>query len=114
MNKKRDLTSFSDFETKTEKEQNQDQAQEKSEGQEVEGQKSEEKTEEKENAYEFYQKVIQEKKKKKTVEDTHQRATFLIDKELLKRLDKISKKERGLKTRLVNYAIEKMLDEIER
>ena len=54
------------------------------------------------------------KVKKQTIEDTHTRRTFLIDNNLLERLDKLSKKQkRGFGTYLVNYAIEKALIEIE-
>jgi hypothetical protein len=56
----------------------------------------------------------EEKANRKTVEETHIRSTFLFDKELAKRLDKLSKKKkRGFKTMFMNKAIEALLDEIE-
>lgn len=57
---------------------------------------------------------IIEKEKKKTIEDTHTRSTFLVHNDLLSRMDKLSKKrKRGFKTELVNHAIKDLLDEIE-
>lgn len=51
---------------------------------------------------------------KPTIEQTHTRATWLIRNDLLKRLDKIAKNQhRGFKTHIINYAIERILDEIE-
>lgn len=52
--------------------------------------------------------------KRPTVEQTHTRATWLIRNDLLKRLDKLAKnQQRGFKTHLVNYALERILDELE-
>lgn len=52
-------------------------------------------------------------KKKPTVEQTHTRATWLVRNDLLKALDELSKgKDRGFRTQLVNYAIEKAINEI--
>lgn len=53
--------------------------------------------------------------KKPTVEDTHTRGTFLIQNDLLKRLDTLAKgQKRGFKTKLVNYALKDFLDEVEK
>lgn len=52
--------------------------------------------------------------KRERVEDTHTRATFLIHNDLLKRLDKVSRGKRGYKKILVNRALERILDEIEK
>lgn len=51
---------------------------------------------------------------KPTIEETHTRGTWLIRNDLLKRLDKLAKhQQRGFKTHIVNWAIEKVLDELE-
>lgn len=53
-------------------------------------------------------------KKKPTVEETHTRQTYLIRNDLIKRLEKIAKKQdRGFKTALVNEGIKRLLDELE-
>jgi|SRR5699024_2318370 len=54
-------------------------------------------------------------KKKKRMEDTHTRRTFLVKNELLLRLDKISERinNTGFKTEFINFIIEKGLDELE-
>ncbi|MBM0067979.1 hypothetical protein [Alkalicoccobacillus gibsonii] len=53
--------------------------------------------------------------KKPTVEDTHTRGTFLIQNELLERLDALAKgQKRGFKTKLVNHALKEFLDQIEK
>lgn len=57
--------------------------------------------------------VYDEKSKRKTVEETHTRTTFLFDNELKKRLDKLAKNKRGFKTHFINSAIEALLDEME-
>lgn len=52
--------------------------------------------------------------KKPTVEETHTRGTWLIRNDLLKRLEKLARhQQRGFKTHLVNYALERVLDELE-
>ena len=52
--------------------------------------------------------------KRPTIEQTHTRATWLIRNDFLKRLDKLAKnQQRGFKTHLVNYALERILDELE-
>lgn len=57
---------------------------------------------------------FKEKAQKPTIEETHTRQTYLIKNEILTRLNKLAKGEkRGFKTDLVNYAIEKVIDEIE-
>jgi len=58
--------------------------------------------------------MYEEKTKKQTIDDTHQRATFLFRKDLAKRLDKLSKNKRGFKTMFLNKAIETLLDEYEK
>lgn len=58
--------------------------------------------------------AYKEKVSRKRVEDTHIRSTFLFDKELSKRLDKLSKGKRGFKTMFINKAIETLLDELEK
>lgn len=57
--------------------------------------------------------MYEAKKKKKTVEETHVRTTFLFDKELEKRLTKLAKGKRGFKTMFFNKAIESLLNEME-
>ncbi|MYL73049.1 hypothetical protein GLW00_19730 [Halobacillus litoralis] len=57
--------------------------------------------------------MYDEKSKRKTVEETHTRTTFLFDNELKKRLDKLAKNKRGFKTHFINSAIEALLDEME-
>jgi len=53
--------------------------------------------------------------KKPTIEETHTRGTWLIRNDLLKRLDKLAKhQQRGFKTYVVNYALESVLDELEK
>ncbi|MGX1195751.1 hypothetical protein [Metabacillus sp. SLBN-84] len=53
------------------------------------------------------------KSKKKTVEETHTRATFLFRTDLQKRLDNLANGKRGFKTMFLNKAIEALLDEME-
>ena len=48
------------------------------------------------------------------VEDTHKRSTFNVKRDLIKRLDKLSKGKHGFKTHFINYAIESSLDELEK
>lgn len=57
--------------------------------------------------------MYDEKTKKKTVEETHTRATFLFRKDLQTRLDKLAEGKRGFKTLFLNKAVEAMLDEVE-
>lgn len=57
--------------------------------------------------------LYKEKLQKEKVEDTHIRSTFLIQKDLKKRLDKVSKNKRGYKTLFINKAIQSLLDELE-
>lgn len=56
----------------------------------------------------------EEKKKAKTVEETHTRVTFLCRNDLAARLDKVSRGKRGFKTMALNKAIENLLDELEK
>lgn len=51
--------------------------------------------------------------KKPTIEETHTRNTLFIRNDLHKRLQKITKNKRGLKTMLVNEAVEAVLDILE-
>ena len=57
--------------------------------------------------------MYDEKSKKKTVEETHNRATFLFRKDLQDRLDKLAEGKRGFKTMFLNQAVEALLDEME-
>lgn len=53
--------------------------------------------------------------KKPTIEETHKRQTFLIEKQLLKRLNQIAKRNpKGFKTHFINYCIKKGLDELDK
>lgn len=55
------------------------------------------------------------KRSTQTVEETHKRQTYLIDKELIKRFDKLAKKEgRGFKTLVINSLLESYLNEAEK
>lgn len=52
-------------------------------------------------------------KKKPTVEETHTRQTYLIRNELIAELEQLAKgQDRGFKTQLVNYALEKAIREL--
>ncbi|GEN47184.1 hypothetical protein [Alkalibacillus haloalkaliphilus] len=58
-------------------------------------------------------KRLKQSARKKKMEDTHVRQTFLIEKELAKELDKITQKNaRGFKTEFINYAILQALKDI--
>ncbi|NDI36615.1 hypothetical protein [Chengkuizengella sediminis] len=55
---------------------------------------------------------LNKKKSKLKVEDTHTRATYLIENDILKKINALSeKKEKGFKTEFVNFALMKMLHE---
>lgn len=57
--------------------------------------------------------LIDQEKKKKTVEETHTRQTYLIRNDLLKELNKVSRKQgKGFKTKVINYALEQFLNDI--
>jgi hypothetical protein len=59
--------------------------------------------------------LIENEKKKKTVEETHTRQTYLIRNDILDRLQKNSMKQgKGFKTKVINYALEQFLDELEK
>lgn len=62
---------------------------------------------------EILQAKYKKKAKKPTVEETHVRTTFLFDRELSKRLDRMAKGKRGFKTMFYNEAIKALLDEME-
>ena len=52
---------------------------------------------------------------KPTVEETHKRVTFLLDKDVLRRLDLLaSNKKRGYKTQVFNTAVAMMVSELEK
>jgi len=54
------------------------------------------------------------KKEKLRMEDTHKRETFLVERELMKRVDKLAKsKGRGFKTLFINLAIAEQLNKEE-
>ncbi|MBP1996373.1 hypothetical protein [Paenibacillus eucommiae] len=59
--------------------------------------------------------ILQEEKiDKKQRKETHTKHPFFIRNDLLERLDSLSKlKGKGFKTNLINYALEKSLDELE-
>lgn len=52
--------------------------------------------------------------KKKNVEDTHVRTTFLLDAELSERLNKMADGKRGFKSLFFNRAVKNLLDELEK
>lgn len=54
-----------------------------------------------------------EKKRKPTIEESHTRNTLFIRNDLHKRMTRLTKNRRGLKTMLVNEAIEAVLDAVE-
>lgn len=57
---------------------------------------------------------FKEKATRKTVEDTHRRQTYLIHKELIKRLDRLARRQpKGFKTAVINEGIRRVLDEVE-
>lgn len=57
---------------------------------------------------------FKEKTTRKKVEETHRRQTYLINKELIKRLDRLARREsKGFKTALVNEGIRRLLNEVE-
>jgi hypothetical protein len=81
---------------------------------ELDMQKAEEKEAETSDDMDVLDAFKQKVKKRKTVEETHKRETFLLDKELLKRVDKIARKQpRGFKTFFYNKVIEAGLKAIE-
>lgn len=53
------------------------------------------------------------KSNKKTMEETHKRVTFMLDREVNKKLDDICKDKRGLKTILLNKAVKYIVDGFE-
>ncbi|EJQ77737.1 hypothetical protein LKL95_27680 [Bacillus cereus] len=52
-----------------------------------------------------------EKSKKPTIDDTHTRRTFLVEKELIKKLDRVAKGKRGFKTMAINKALKAILQD---
>lgn len=57
---------------------------------------------------------FEKRMRRPTVEQTHTRQTWLINNELLRRLNKVARNQgRGFKTHLINYALERVLDELE-
>ncbi|WP_422406924.1 MULTISPECIES: hypothetical protein [Gammaproteobacteria] len=53
------------------------------------------------------------KKSKPTIEDTHKRVTFLLDRELNDRLNRLAEGKNGFKTMFLNRAVKALLDELE-
>ena len=49
--------------------------------------------------------MFEEKTKKKTMEETHTRKTFLIENDLLKEFNKLTKNKRGYQTMLINEVL---------
>lgn len=73
-------------------------------------------SEENNNVDLFKQSVLnkyKEKKNKKTVEETHVRTTFLLEKDLAKRLDKLTKGKHGMKQLVLNDAVEAIVTALE-
>lgn len=58
-----------------------------------------------------YSKLLQNTKKQ-TMEDTHTRMTFLVKNELKDEFNDVCKGQWGLKTKLINKAIESMIEDI--
>ncbi|MEM1506249.1 hypothetical protein RG959_22975 [Domibacillus sp. 8LH] len=59
-----------------------------------------------------FSEIIEQKRNRLKIEDTHKRQTYFIRRDLIKEIEYLSKQEpRGFKTDLVNYAIEKLLRE---
>ena len=58
--------------------------------------------------------LYDERKKKKTVEETHKRTTFLLRNDLAKRLDALSRNKKGYKTLVLNQAVEAILNKLEK
>ena len=57
---------------------------------------------------------FEKRMRRPTVEQTHTRQTWLVNNELLRRLNKVARNQgRGFKTHLINYALERVLDELE-
>ncbi|MFS0728362.1 hypothetical protein [Paenibacillus sp. 1P07SE] len=60
-------------------------------------------------------KMLEVDRRKKTVEETHTRDTFLIENHLLDRLNRLAQLEgKGFKKKFINYVIEKEITNIER
>jgi uncharacterized protein (DUF4415 family) len=51
-----------------------------------------------------------EKSKKKTMEETHTRKTFLIENELLKEFNRLTKNKRGYQTMLINEVLRAVIN----
>lgn len=54
--------------------------------------------------------MFEEKSKKKTMEETHTRKTFLIENELLKEFNKLTKNKRGYQTMLINEVLRAVIE----
>ncbi|KAA0957689.1 hypothetical protein FQ085_06465 [Planococcus sp. ANT_H30] len=52
-------------------------------------------------------------KPKVNIEDSHARTTFLLDRELADRLNKLADGKRGFKSLFFNRAVKNLLDELE-
>lgn len=53
--------------------------------------------------------IYEERTSKKKIDDTHIRKTYLIRRDLAKKLDRVSKGKHGFKTLMVNKALESIL-----
>jgi uncharacterized protein (DUF4415 family) len=53
---------------------------------------------------------FEEKTKKKTMEETHTRKTFLIENELLKEFNRLTKNKRGYQTMLINEVLRAVIE----
>ncbi|GAA4703051.1 hypothetical protein [Brevibacillus fulvus] len=50
--------------------------------------------------------------KRRKFEDTHSRQTFYVQNDLIKKINKLAKKEKGVKTRIVNEALRLYIDHL--
>ncbi|MGH0775272.1 hypothetical protein ACQVSN_26970 [Bacillus mobilis] len=57
--------------------------------------------------------MFNKKQSKLTVEETHKRVTFLLDRDLNDRLNALAEGKKGFKTLFLNKAIKTLLDELE-
>ena len=81
---------------------------------EQESDKENRETEQESGQEKGFMEQFQKKISRPTVEQTHRRQTYLIHKELISRLERISRGQpKGFKTAVVNEGIRRVLDEIE-
>ncbi len=57
--------------------------------------------------------MFNKKQNKLTVEETHKRVTFLLDRDLNDRLNALAEGKKGFKTLFLNKAVKTLLDELE-